>query len=71
MILFVSLCSLGGICLVPLIKSNSSTGKRVYEHIYSFMVAIAVSALVSDATLHLIPHVSNNDTYNYLDKLCR
>ena len=58
MILFVSLCSLGGVFLVPLILNNSPTGKRIYEHVYSFMVAIAISALVSDAVLHLIPHVS-------------
>ena len=58
MVLLVSLCSLGGIFLVPLIRSKSETGKRIYEHIYSLMVAVAISALVSDAVLHLIPHVS-------------
>ena len=57
MIFLVSACSLGGIFLVPLIRSNSETGKRIYDHIYSFIVAIAISALVSDAVLHLIPHV--------------
>ena len=57
MIFLVSACSLGGILLVPLIKTNSETGKRIYDHIYSFIVAIAISALVSDAVLHLIPHV--------------
>ena len=58
MVVFVSLCSLGGVFLVPLIKSSSETGMRIYDHVYAFMVAIAISALVSDAVLHLIPHVS-------------
>ena len=67
MVIFVSLCSLGGVFLVPLIKSSSETGMRIYDHVYAFMVAIAISALVSDAVLHLIPHVSRLLTSTHND----
>lgn len=60
MILFVSLCSLLGIFLVPLINSNSRLGRQTYEYMYAFMIAIGISALISDAVLHLIPHVSTS-----------
>ncbi|XP_019854074.1 PREDICTED: zinc transporter ZIP4-like [Amphimedon queenslandica] len=56
MITFVCLCSLMGIFLVPLINSNSKIGRQTYEYVYAFMIAIGISALISDAVLHLIPH---------------
>ena len=59
MILFVSLCSLVGVCLVPLINSDSTVGRQTYEYVYAFMIAIGASALITDAVLHLIPHVSS------------
>ena len=58
MILLVCLGSLGGIFLVPLIRKDSKVGKQTYEYVYAFMIATGASALVSDAILHLIPHVS-------------
>ena len=58
MVLFVSLCSVLGVFLVPLINSNSKVGRQTYEYVFAFMVAIGASALISDAVLHLIPHVS-------------
>ena len=59
MICFVSLCSLVGVFLVPIINSQSKFGRKTYEYVYAFMIAIGISALLSDAVLHLIPHVSN------------
>ena len=59
MIVLVCLCSLVGVFLVPLINSESKIGQQTYEYMYAFMIAIAISALICDAVLHLIPHVSN------------
>ena len=58
MILLVCLGSLSGIFLVPLIKKDSKVGKQTYEYVYALLIATGSSALVSDAILHLIPHVS-------------
>ena len=58
MVLFESLISLVGVLLVPLINSNSKVGRQTYEYVYALMVAVGISALISDAVLHLIPHVS-------------
>ena len=58
MILLVCLGSLLGVFLVPLIKSDSKVGRQTYEYVYAFMIAIGTSALITDAILHLIPHVS-------------
>ena len=58
MILFVCLCSLLGVFLVPLINSKSKVGRQTYEYVYALMIAVGISALISDAVLHLIPHVS-------------
>lgn len=59
MIIFVSLCSLIGVFLVPLIHSESPVGRQIYEYVYAFMIALGISALITDAILHLIPHVSS------------
>jgi hypothetical protein len=56
MIVLVSLCSLIGVLLVPLINSNSKIGKQTYEYVYALMIAVGTSTLVCDAILHLIPH---------------
>lgn len=60
MVILVCLGSLLGVFIVPLIKSDSRVGRQVYEYVYAFMIALGASALVSDAILHLIPHVSCN-----------
>ena len=59
MVMFVCLGSLTGIVLVPLIKTKSRAARIAYEYTYAFMVALGASALVTDAVLHLIPHVSH------------
>ena len=59
-ILVISLVSLLGVCLVPLI------GKSFMQYLTSFLVAMGVSALVCDAVLHLIPHVRPNITMNHV-----
>ena len=58
MVTVVCLLSLLGIFMVPLLKTDSRVGGQVYEYVYAFMIALGASALVSDAVLHLIPHVS-------------
>ena len=44
--------------MVPLMNSQSKFGRKTYKYVYVFMVAVGISALLSDAVLHLIPHVS-------------
>ena len=56
MIIFVSACPLLGVIVVPFIKKNSRFG-RFYKYLYSLMIALGASALLSDAVLHLIPEV--------------
>ena len=75
MVLLVSLGSLLGVVVVPLIsngngsshnRGNSQTRKAlVYKYTYCFMIALGTSALICDAVLHLFPHVSftRNDHY--------
>ena len=58
MVTVVCLLSLLGIFIVPLLKRDNRVGNQVYEYVYAFMIALGASALVSDAILHLIPHVS-------------
>ena len=58
MIFLESLCSLVGVLVVPLMNSQSKFGRITYKYVYAFMVAVGTSALLSDAVLHLIPHVS-------------
>ena len=57
MVILVSLGSLGGIIVVPLLKKNSKFG-YLYKYVYALMIALGASALFCDAILHLIPHVS-------------
>ena len=61
MVFIVCLVSLAGLSLLPVIYSKSSVGRQLYEYTYSFMIALAISALVSDAVLHLIPEVSDTE----------
>ena len=63
MVFIVSLASLAGLAILPVIHSKSPLGRQIYEYSYAFMVALAVSALVSDAVLHLIPQVSILDCH--------
>ncbi|XP_019854660.1 PREDICTED: zinc transporter ZIP10-like isoform X1 [Amphimedon queenslandica] len=56
MICLVCLCALIGIFLVPVIRNKSQGGRLLFEYTYAFIFAIGVSALLSDAVLHLIPH---------------
>jgi hypothetical protein len=60
MVVLVSLGSLLGVAVVPLIttKDRSNTRALVYKYLYFFMIALGASALLSDAILHLFPHVS-------------
>ena len=60
MVALVSLGSLLGVLIVPLVltKDKTKTRSLVYKYMYFFMIALGTSALVSDAILHLFPHVS-------------
>ena len=58
MVAFVSLGSLCGAVIVPLVSTDSKLARVAYEYAYAFMIAVGASALLSDAILHLIPHVS-------------
>ena len=58
MVLIVCLAALIGLVILPIIRSKSPLGRQIYEYTYAFMIALAISALVSDAILHLIPQVS-------------
>ena len=62
MVCLVSLASLLGILVVPLLKNNSEGDKQsrrilVYKYAYSLLIALGISALLCDAILHLLPHV--------------
>ncbi|XP_069119557.1 zinc transporter ZIP6-like [Argopecten irradians] len=46
----ISLVGLLGVAVVPIMK------KSFYNHLFSFLVALAVGALSGDAMLHLLPH---------------
>ena len=56
MVIFVCVCSLFGVILLPLLnKGNKFHG--LYKYIYALMIALGTSALFCDAILHLIPEV--------------
>jgi hypothetical protein len=57
MIVIISLLSLLGVVIVPLIRQNSRL-LLVYKHLISLLIAMGVAALTTDALLHLIPNVS-------------
>lgn len=59
MVMLVSLGSLSGVILVPLVSTDSKLASLIYEYIYALMIAVGASALLSDSILHLIPHVSS------------
>ena len=50
-VMVVSFVALIGVLTVPLV------GKKVMIYVSAFLVAMGISALASDAILHLIPHV--------------
>lgn len=56
MIVLLSLLSLLGVFIVPLVKQQGRCG-LVYEYVNLFLIAMGTSALFSDAILHLIPQV--------------
>ena len=57
-VVVVSLVSLVGVLTVPI------AGKKIMLYLSPFLVAMGISALASDAVLHLIPHVStSHSTY--------
>ena len=53
-VVVVSLVSLIGVLTVPV------AGKKIMRYLSAFLVAMGISALASDAVLHLIPHVSTS-----------
>ncbi|CAI8010001.1 Zinc transporter ZIP10, partial [Geodia barretti] len=55
MIFIISLLSLLGVVIVPLIRQNSRL-LLVYKHLISLLIAMGVAALTTDALLHLIPN---------------
>ena len=58
MVLLTALGSLFGVLLVPLFNSKSKIVKEINGHIHVTMISVGVSALLSDAALHLIPTVA-------------
>lgn len=48
----ISLLSLLGVVLVPILKQS------YFKFLLTFLVALAVGTLTGDALLHLLPHVS-------------
>ena len=57
MVVVISLLSLLGVTIVPFIQ-HSSRLASVYKQLITLLIAMGVSALISDALLHLIPNVS-------------
>lgn len=57
MVVMLSLLSLLGVFIVPLVKHHERCGK-VYEYVNLFLISLGTSALFSDAVLHLLPRVS-------------
>lgn len=51
-ITIISLLSLLGVVLVPILKQSC------FKFLLTFLVALAVGTLSGDALLHLLPHVS-------------
>ena len=56
MVVLLSLLSLLGVFIVPLVKHHDRCG-TVYEYVNLFLISLGTSALFSDAILHLIPRV--------------
>lgn len=52
-ITIISLLSLLGVVLVPILKQSC------FKYLLTFLVALAVGTLSGDALLHLLPHVSS------------
>ena len=59
MVLTVSLLSLLGLLIVPLVRSQSHIGQIAYKHVLTLLIAMGASALVSDALFELLPTVRN------------
>lgn len=55
-ITIISLLSLLGVVLVPILKQSC------FKFLLTFLVALAVGTLSGDALLHLLPHVSTPPT---------
>ena len=59
-VMVVSFVALLGVLMVPLV------GKKGMTYVPAFLVAMGISALVSDAILHLLPHVRLHMPYSGL-----
>ena len=57
MVLLVALGSLFGVLFVPILKSKFKIVQEISGHVYATMISVGISALLSDAVLHLIPEV--------------
>jgi hypothetical protein len=58
MILSVSLLSLLGIIIVPLLKTQNRIGKIIYKYTLTLMIAMGASALLCNVLFDLLPTVS-------------
>ena len=69
MIAVISLLSLLGVTIVPFVHRSSKLAVY-YKYIITLLISMGVSALVTDALLHLIPNVSLNNIITVLWALC-
>jgi zinc transporter ZupT len=64
MIFIISLTSLLGVSIVPLLRSNSRLA-TVYKYLITLLISMGVAALVSDALLHLLPSALNLSSHEH------
>ena len=57
MVLLTTLGSLFGVLLVPLFNSKSKIVREINDYVQVTAISVGISALLSNAALHLIPEV--------------